>query len=57
MADPVSSTEVLDVMERPTRIRSDWMVLTGLTEQVMIAVAVIASVVIPKPLDDFSYIG
>jgi hypothetical protein len=57
MVDPMSSIEVLDVMERPTRIRSDWMALTGLAEQVMIAVAVIASVVISKPLDNFSYIG
>jgi proteasome assembly chaperone (PAC2) family protein len=57
MMDSVSSIEVLDVMEQSTRIRSDWMELRDIAEQMMIEVVAIVNVVILKFPDDFGYIG
>ena len=57
LVDPVSSTAVLDVLERLTSIRADRTELTNLAEQMMTEVAAIASAAMPKPSDDLRYIG
>jgi proteasome assembly chaperone (PAC2) family protein len=57
LVDPVSSTAVLDVLERLTHVRADRTELTDLAEQMMTEVAAIANAAMPKSADDLSYIG
>ena len=57
LVDPVSSTAVLDVLERLTHVRADRTELTDLAEQMMTEVATIANAAMPKSADDLSYIG
>lgn len=57
LVDPVSSTAVLDVLERLTHIHADRTELTDLAEQMMTDIAAIANAAMPKPPDDLSYIG
>ena len=57
LVDPVSSTAVLDVLERLTHLRADRTALTDLAEQMMTEVAAIANAAMPKSADDLSYIG
>lgn len=57
LVDPVSSTAVLDVLERLTQLCADRTELTDLAEQMMTEVAAIANAAMPKPSDDLSYIG
>ena len=57
LVDPVSSTAVLDVLERLVHLEADRTELTDLAQQMMTDVAVAAAAAMPRPSDDLSYIG
>ncbi len=57
LVDPVSSTAVLDVLEKLTGIKTDRTDLTELAAQMMTEVSAIASTIQRNNADDLSYIG
>lgn len=57
LVDPVSSTAVLDVLERMTQVHADRTELTDLAGQMMTEVAAAATSAAARPTDDLSYIG
>lgn len=57
LVDPVSSTAVLDVLEKLTGIKADRADLTELAGQMMTEVSAIASTIQKNNADDLSYIG
>lgn len=57
LVDPVSSTAVLDVLEKLTGIKADRTELTELASQMMTEVSAIASTMQKNNADDLRYIG